>query len=689
MLRKFSRKISNKLMGAAISVLIIVFIALNGFIQYVVDDNLKKVVANNLSSQVETAWHILESARSSAQKKVNSDLKVAHHLFYNSGSLQLTDQSLEMEAVNQISKEKSSVTLKQWVFDGYQIQENFVFVDKLKSILGGTATIFQKIDQGFLRISTNVKKLDGLRAVGTYIPNESPVIQTILKGETFLGRAYVVNDWYLTAYEPIVVNGEIVGILYVGVKEKNLASLKKAIRSIVIGETGYISSLDQEGNYAIHPVQEGKNVSSQTHIKEIMSKKQGNTSYKEKGKEYVAVFKEYAPFNWKIVINAVEEEFVEEVVTNIRTTMVEILLVSILLFGFVLYWISRSMTRSIHHVVSRLKNLAEGDLTEVLERRSSDELGDMSDDINLLTNSLSTIIGEIKDITTTLESTSLDLKGVSEKIADGSEQNVKKATGVSSAAEEMSESMNSVASAMEQATGNMETMLSSSNALTSNIVDVVKIVERAKLSTENVVASTGKVTETINALRIEADAIGTVTEVISSISGKIDLLALNATIEAARAGEAGKGFAVVATEIKELANQTALSTRDIEKKLKGIQDSTGISVIGIEEVAALIDDIDEVVASVNDSMVQQQTATELITENINEASLGIQETYVNITHTSQSANSVVKEIGEVNQAAKNVNQSTAMIKDSAEYLNSVSLKLKEKMSRFKIEKNSN
>ena len=76
------------------------------------------------------------------------------------------------------------------------------------------------------------------------------------------------------------------------------------------------------------------------------------------------------------------------------------------------------------------KNLADGDLTEILERRSSDELGDMSDDINLLTESLSTIIREINDITIALENTSLDLNTVSGQIADGSEQNVEKANGV-------------------------------------------------------------------------------------------------------------------------------------------------------------------------------------------------------------------------------------------------------------------
>jgi methyl-accepting chemotaxis protein len=684
MFRKFKKKISNKLMVTAIGILIAVFLVLNGFIQDVVNENLKRVVKDNLNSQIKTAWHILEAVRSSAQKKVNSDLKVAHHMFYNSGVLEKTEEIIEMQAINQISKEKTNAALKQWMHDGQQIQNSFEFVDKLRSILGGTATIFQKIDQGFLRISTNVLKLDGSRAVGTYIPNESPVIQTIMKGETFRGRAYVVNDWYLTAYEPIILNGKIVGILYVGVKEKNLASLKKAINSIVIGKTGYIYCLDQEGNYLIHPDQEGKNVKNQVFIQEILAQKKGSISYDINDKKRIAVFTDYTPFNWIIAISALEEEFVEEVMTNIRRTIILISIASLVLFGCVLYFFSKSITKSIRSVVSRLKELANGDLTKIIQRRSSDELGDMTNDLNALTRTLSVVICEINDITATLESTSNDLNTVSQEIANGSEQNVDKTNSVTTAAQEMNSSMNSVASAMEQATVNIDTAVSSSQSLTSNIADVVKIVEQTKERTENIVEAASKATENIKALGIEAEAIGAVTVAISDISTKIDLLALNATIEAARAGEAGKGFAVVATEVKALAKQSAVSTSDIDKKLKGIQDSTGVAVSGIEDVAVLIEDINEVVSSVNDSMVQQRTATELITENINQISAGIKETYENITHTSQSAENVVKEIADVNQAAEKVNQSTPLIRNSAEYLNTVSGQLKEKMARFKV-----
>ncbi len=685
MLFKFRRKISNKLIAVTLGVLIVVFVALNGFIQYSVKENLRQVVEKELNAELQTAWHILEAVRTSAQKKVNSDLNVAHYLFYKSGTLEATEEIISMQAINQITKEVTEVNLNQWLHNGQQVQNHFEFVDRLRSILGGTATIFQRIDQGFLRVSTNVMKLDGSRAVGTYIPNESPVIQTILKGETFRGRAFVVNDWYLTAYEPITIEDEIVGILYVGVKEKNLKALKNAITSIVVGKTGFLFSIDKEGNYIIHPEKEGQEGSGYPHIQEMLSRKNGSISYDGKGTQVLTIFMEFAPFEWILAIEAYENEFVDEFMANIRTHLLWLLFAAILLFAGVLFMFSRSMTRSIFSVVSRLRELAEGDLTRIVKRKTDDEIGIMTTDLNAVTKNLSAIIGEINEITSTLEGTSTELTGISDDIAKNAKQNAVKSGNVCEAAEEMSSNMTSVASATNQASGNIETVAASSQELTASIGEVVTTVAQAKTRTENVVEVAGRVASNINALSAEAEAIGTVTETISNFSDKIDLLALNATIEAAHAGQAGKGFAVVASEIKELANQTVASTTDIGKKLKGIQNSTGIAVSGIEEVAELVEGINEIVTLVNNSMVQQRTATESITENINQASLGLKETYINVDQTTQFAENVVKEISEVSQTASKVNLTTAKIKKNAQHLHEVSIQLKDKMSRFKID----
>jgi len=105
-----------------------------------------------------------------------------------------------------------------------------------------------------LRVCTNVKTSDGLRAIGTYIPrinpdgNPNPVLASILQGKTYRGRAYVVNAWYITAYEPIRDQaGTVIGVLYVGVPQENVPGLRRAIVNLQIAATGYAFVVDSSG----------------------------------------------------------------------------------------------------------------------------------------------------------------------------------------------------------------------------------------------------------------------------------------------------------------------------------------------------------------------------------------------------------------------------------------------------------
>jgi two-component system NtrC family sensor kinase len=119
------------------------------------------------------------------------------------------------------------------LYGGTLLNRDYEIVDKIKDIVYhgeiyegkdiGTATIFQKD----LRISTNVRKSDGERAIGTRVSQEV-YEQVVEKGKPWFARAFVVNDWYLTAYEPIRnIKNEVVGILYVGILERKFVDLRR------------------------------------------------------------------------------------------------------------------------------------------------------------------------------------------------------------------------------------------------------------------------------------------------------------------------------------------------------------------------------------------------------------------------------------------------------------------------------
>ncbi len=121
------------------------------------------------------------------------------------------------------------------IYGGVLINQNYEIVDEIKQTVYqglkykgediGTATIFQND----VRISTNVFNTDGSRAIGTRVSGEV-YDQVILAGKQYIGRAYVVNNWYISAYEPIRnMNDEIIGILYVGILEQRYADSRREI----------------------------------------------------------------------------------------------------------------------------------------------------------------------------------------------------------------------------------------------------------------------------------------------------------------------------------------------------------------------------------------------------------------------------------------------------------------------------
>jgi two-component system NtrC family sensor kinase len=127
------------------------------------------------------------------------------------------------------------------LYGGILLNRNYEIVDRIKDIVYksetyqgkeiGTATIFQ----WDLRISTNVKNSKGLRAIGTRV-SEDVYKKVLENGDPFIGRAYVVNANYITAYEPIrSVTGSILGILYVGILEQPFMDVRNQVVLFFLG----------------------------------------------------------------------------------------------------------------------------------------------------------------------------------------------------------------------------------------------------------------------------------------------------------------------------------------------------------------------------------------------------------------------------------------------------------------------
>ncbi len=370
--------------------------------------------------------------------------------------------------------------------------------------------------------------------------------------------------------------------------------------------------------------------------------------------------------------------------SSARMMMIAILLLGAGLGITVSFIITRLITLPMRKGVAFAKSLSEGDLTQTVDVDQEDEVGMLAKALNVMAENLRNMFTDISSGVETLSSSSTELSAVSEQLTGNAENTSNRASAVAAAAEEMSTNMSSVSAAMEQSSSNVGMVATATEEMTSTVTEIAGNAARAKEISEEAVEKSTQTSAKMKELGEAANRIGKVTEAITEISEQTNLLALNATIEAARAGEAGKGFAVVANEIKELAKQTAEATVDIKNQINGMQSTTSGTITDIEKVGEVINEINEVIATIATAVEQQSAATAEISENIAQASAGIEEVNENVAQSSVASEEITKDINEISTGTEEINQGSQNVNESAAELSRLAEKLDELMKRFKV-----
>lgn len=359
----------------------------------------------------------------------------------------------------------------------------------------------------------------------------------------------------------------------------------------------------------------------------------------------------------------------------------------ILILGIILIYsrfVIKSITAPLKKTVTFSEIMAEGNFTNTLEIRNKDELGKLATAFNRMVSSLKQMITDVSKGIQTLSSSSLSLFEISNQMNDGSQLTFSKSEKVATAAREMSSNIHSVAAAMEQTSTNISIVASATEEMTATINEIANNSERARQITGSAVTQAEDTSTRVQNLGKAAQDIDAVTETITQISEQTNLLALNATIEAARAGDAGKGFAVVASEIKDLANQTARATLEIKEKIRGIQDSTSITVADIQKITDVIGNINQIVSSIASAVEEQSITTKEIANNVSQASLGICEVNEKVSNSSVFAAQISMDIQDVNEATNEIKKNSGLVSERSEELSTLSNQLKGMIERFKI-----
>jgi methyl-accepting chemotaxis protein len=300
------------------------------------------------------------------------------------------------------------------------------------------------------------------------------------------------------------------------------------------------------------------------------------------------------------------------------------------------------------------KNLAIDDV----EVNSEDEIGSACLALNTMKNSLGDVIQLIAETAMRVASASDELFAARQQITANSEETSAQAKIVSQASDRVSQNLQTVSTGAEE--------------MSSTIQSIATHAHEAAAVASNAVQTAQAATSTVAKLGISSAEISEVIKVITAIAQQTNLLALNATIEAARAGESGKGFAVVANEVKALAKQTAQSTGDIGRKIAAIQSDTKGAVEAIGTIAAVINQINDISATIAAAVEEQSATTNEMQRNVSEAATG--------------AAAISTSIGGVARVADGTSFRAQESQRAAQELADVAKMLGELMGQFKIKR---
>ncbi|WP_297204003.1 methyl-accepting chemotaxis protein [uncultured Brachyspira sp.] len=501
-------------------------------------------------------------------------------------------------------------------------------------------------------INTVVTDLDGnvvMDAIGNTsgsMTDRRPTLWGKLKSNnyefTFDDKLVTSKD---TGVHSIAVGGGIkdssnnlIGVVFVIIDWKLIHN--NYFTDIALGKTGRILAIDSTLTDMMDNLYDQIGSTAVSAYKTVFDNNlsQGRLSYIYMGQDRTGSYTKMKNMNWIVAMSMFDSEIYSTNRDLIIISSIVAIIAIALLAAFVYLFIKRLMGH-LNSIIREAKEIEIGNLTYVAnEHKRKDELGILFESFKGMRQKLTEIISKVNDS--------------SQKITCAAQE-------LSNGNADLSRRTEAQAASLEETASSMEEMASTIKSSTSHSVEGNNMMKESMDSIRNAGSIIAETTKSIEEVNEDSEKIKNITKVIEDIAFQTNILALNAAVEAARAGEQGKGFAVVASEVRNLAQNSQTSAKDITNLINVIYEKINKSAEKAKESQQIFEDLEKkieetsnIMRDISETAVEQQVGVDQVNTAVAQMDTVTQQNAALVEQSSAAADSLLNEAKELEQAMR-------------------------------------
>ncbi len=497
---------------------------------------------------------------------------------------------------------------------------DFEGVDRVKALVGGTATVFM----GDKRITTNVTKPDGSRAVGTVLA-KGPVYDAVLgRGEPYRGEAKILDRPFFVAYDPIKdASGQVIGVLYVGVPQadyfqpvyRQLTLLAAAC--VLLGAAGALASVLM-ARRQLSPLGALRGAMNNLMAGDLTVELPFAGRQDDIGQMADAVhrFRDESLEKSRLAGEAAAARASAEAEREAA--------------GAEGARRAADQAQVVRRLADGLQRLSDGDLRVRLTEPFAEDYEGLRADFNRAVEGL---------------------EGAMVAVVSAVAQLNAGAGGIADAAHDLSRRSEAQAASLEETAAALDEITATVRKTATGAQEAYRAVSEAQSEASRSREVVASAVEAIGGIEVSSRQVAQIITVIDEIAFQTNLLALNAGVEAARAGEAGRGFAVVAQEVRALAQRSAEAAKEIKTHIADSerQVEAGVSLVGaagdtLQRIAGQVSAISTVITEIAASAQEQSAGLSEVNTAVNSMDQGTQHTTAMASRSASSSQALLDEV---------------------------------------------